>query len=79
MYLNLEKERKKMNIIEVSRKRDSILKFENKVYCPLCNKMQYSSVDKLYVTAYEKCIVCSTPEEVEINGANILEIIGTWN
>ncbi len=68
-----------MNIIEVAEQRDEILKFEHKVHCPKCGKLQYSPVDKLYVTAYDKCISCSTFDEVEAKGANILEIIGTWD
>lgn len=67
-----------MNLIEVAEKRDEIAARQD-VYCPVCSNRQYSMMDKLYVVAFDKCINCSPINEVEENGVNILNIIGTWN
>ena len=63
-----------MNIIEVAQKSDEIAHRQD-VYCPLCQSRQYAVFDKLYTVAYEKCIVCSTPEELDKKSGNIFAMI----
>ncbi len=63
-----------MNIFEVAQNSAEIMSSQE-IYCLICNKKQFSPFDKLYVEAYNKCVDCSTPEEVETNGENIFRII----
>jgi formylmethanofuran dehydrogenase subunit E len=69
-----------MDLIEVAKKRDEIMASQN-IKCPKCGEHQYAPFDKLYVTAYGICYMCTPctpgPEEDEIvrRGDNILTII----
>ena len=62
------------NIIQVAENRDEIMARQD-LHCPLCLEKQFSPFDKLYASAYEKCIDCSTINEVETLGENIFAIL----
>ena len=63
-----------MNLYELAVNRDEIMASQS-IYCLCCNKKQFSPFDKLYTEAYNKCVDCSTPEELEANSTNIFAII----
>jgi len=64
-----------MRIIEAAENRDEILSFEHTVRCPHCGEKQFSPFDKLYTYGYEKCVDCSSPEELKRLGENIFAIL----
>jgi hypothetical protein len=69
-----------MEITEVIEKRREIMASQA-IYCPKCNEKQFAPFDKLFVSAYGICYMCSPatpgPEEDELvrRGDNILSII----
>lgn len=63
-----------MNIIEVAKNRDEIMASYS-VYCPLCGEKQFAPFDKLFVKAHERCIDCSTSEQIDTESENIFAII----
>ncbi len=63
-----------MNILEVGKKRDEIMASQG-IHCPQCSEKQFSPFDKLYVSLYDKCVDCSTSEEIEKNSDNVFKII----
>jgi len=40
-----------------------------------CGEKWFSLFDKLYLATYNKCVICSTPEEIGKNSDNIFAII----
>ncbi len=64
-----------MNIIETAEKRDEIMSAMN-IYCPICEARQFAPFDKLYTTAFDKCVACTDDaDELELNGENIFAIL----
>jgi len=63
-----------MNLVKTAQNRTKIMAAQD-IHCPVCNARQFSPFDKLYVSAYGKCVDCSSPQEVEKNGDNIFKII----
>ena len=61
------------NIIYVAEHIDEISTKE--IFCPRCFAKQFAPFDKLYVSAYGKCVDCSSSEEVETLGDNILALV----
>lgn len=44
------------------------------VTCP-CGEIWYSPFDKVYVTTYKSCVVCTDPKEFEEKSLPILNLI----
>jgi uncharacterized protein (DUF983 family) len=65
-----------MNIIDVAKKRDEIMA-SLIIHCPICGEKQFSPFDKLYVSAYETCVMCDTADNVEQRGDNIFSIVNS--
>lgn len=63
-----------MNIIETAKNRDEIMASQQ-IHCPRCGNKQFSPFDKLYTKAYDICVDCTEPEELELKGNNIFAII----
>ena len=63
-----------MNIAIVAEKHKEIMAAQD-IYCPVCSQLQYSPFDKLYTKAYERCVDCSTEQEVADKSDNIFAII----
>jgi len=62
------------NIISVARDKDDILSGP-KLVCPACNEVWYSGFDKLYISAFGKCYLCTPEEEADTNGKQVFQII----
>lgn len=60
-------------IVEVARNHKEIIS-GTPVTCA-CGEMWFSLFDKLYVTTYNKCSTCSTPEELERLSENIFALL----
>ncbi len=56
-----------MNIVEVAKNKDTILKHDNEVYCNECQHQFHSPFDKLYITAVGACYVCIEDDNVSDN------------
>ena len=63
-----------MNIIEVAQNAGEISKRQD-VFCPSCKARQFSIFDKLYTVAYDKCVDCSTPMELDEKSENIFALL----
>lgn len=68
-----------MNIVDVAKQAKEIVKYDNKVFCPKCGKEWFSPFDKLFVTAYDICIICH-PDNDEFlrKGQNITAVVIGW-
>jgi len=62
------------NIVYTAEHFDEICALLN-VVCPLCSRKVFSPFDKLFVSAYGKCVDCATPEELEVLGENIFILL----
>jgi hypothetical protein len=64
-----------MNIVQVAQNAKEIMASQN-IYCHICGEKQFSPFDKLYVSAYSACVMCTdTVEDVEKRSENIFAII----
>ena len=61
------------NIVYVAQNSESIMKGKP-ITCP-CGEKWFSSFDKLFISAYSKCMCCATVDEVEELSENIFAII----
>lgn len=64
-----------IKIMDAIENKAEILKFDNKVFCPICGERFFSPFDKLYIHSYGKCAGCSTDEEIEALSDNIFAIL----
>jgi len=66
-----------MNIVIVAEKSKEIMAAQD-IYCPVCQELQYAPFDKLYTKAHDKCVTCSSEQELERNSGNIFAIINAY-
>jgi hypothetical protein len=68
MYVN--------NIMYAAEHRDDIMSSQG-IDCPSCRSHQYAPFDKLFVSAYGRCVVCIgvSDDELDRLGENIMSII----
>ncbi|MCK5605674.1 hypothetical protein KAR91_27515 [Candidatus Pacearchaeota archaeon] len=62
------------NIIAVAENKDKILE-KLTCHCPKCNDELYSVFDRLYIAAFDLCIICTPDSELEENGNMIAQIL----
>jgi hypothetical protein len=64
------------DIVDVAKRAKEIVAFDSVVYCGKCNSKQFSPFDKLFVSAYDICVMCHPDgDEFLRKGKNIFTIV----
>jgi len=56
-----------MDIIEIAKQKDNILRPDYQVFCGQCGERYYSPFDKMFIEVNKDCIICTKISSDEIN------------